>query len=44
MRGELCLRFLFYNVVFIVCQKTGNFVSIYFLGLKKKELGPISKI
>ena len=29
MQRELCLRFFFYILVFILCQKTGNFLFIF---------------
>ena len=29
MLRELCLRFFFHSLVFILCQKTGNFLFIF---------------
>ena len=48
MSEELCLRFLFYIFVFILCQKTGNFLFIFwnilYLDSKENKKGPITKI
>ena len=40
MSRELCLRFLMYVLVFVVCQKMGNFLFIFlifFCYIKKKR-------
>ena len=47
MSRELCLRFFVYILVFILCQKTGNFVFIFwniFSRFDRKQQGDISKI
>ena len=48
MSRELCLRFFVYILVFILCQKTGNFFYIFFviffLDFIENKPGDISKI